>query len=78
MSKEVRRTILAMGTWQHEEKLLTMAVLISEAIGSILPGVECGSANSAPSWRRLPSPPAVTLLHHVWPLEAFGGEPDVG
>lgn len=69
---------MAMGTWQHEKKLLTMAALISEAIGSILPGVECSTANSAPSWRRLPSPLAVTSLCHVWLLEALGGSHMLG
>lgn len=61
-----------------KKKLLMMAALISEAIGSILPGVECSTANSAPSWRRLPSPLAVTLLCHVWRLEALGGSHMLG
>lgn len=71
MSKEVRRTILAMGTWQHEKKYrLGWLVLISEAIGSLLLRDEGRTADSAASRGTLPSSRLAT--------GSFGEEPDVG
>lgn len=70
MSKEVRKTILAMCTWQHEKISLRMAALISEAIRSLLLRDEGGTADSAASWGMLPSSCVAT--------GSFGEEADVG